>query len=103
MAELQKIVKEKHTYKHRAYTVFSALREKMSNSFRISIKIGGPDWKQAQEWGDYHFALAMKRQFEILGHSVRIDILPEWETPQAFGDDVAITIRGLSRYQYQVL
>nr|MDJ0515286.1 glycosyltransferase [Trichodesmium sp. MO_231.B1] len=99
VAELQKIVKQKHTYKHRAYTIFSALREKMSNSFRIGIKIGVPDWKQAQEWGDYHFALAMKRQFEILGHSVRIDILPEWENPQIFGDDVAITIRGLSRYQ----
>ena len=99
VAELQKIVKEKHTYKHRANTVFSALREKMSNSFRIGIKIGVPDWKQAQEWGDYHFVLAIKRQFEILGHSVRIDILPEWENPQIFGDDVAIVIRGLSRYQ----
>ncbi|NER06636.1 MAG: glycosyltransferase family 1 protein, partial [Okeania sp. SIO3C4] len=99
VAELQKIVEEKHTYKHRAQTVFTALREKMSNSFRIGIKIGVPDWKQAQEWGDYHYALAMKRQFEILGHSVRIDILPEWETPKAFGDDVAIVIRGLSRYQ----
>ncbi|WP_426582966.1 tetratricopeptide repeat protein [Dapis sp. BLCC M229] len=99
VAELQKIVKEKHTYKHRAHTVFYALREKMSNSFRIGIKIGVPDWKQAQEWGDYHFALAMKRQFEILGHSVRIDILQEWETPKTFGDDVAIVIRGLSRYQ----
>ncbi len=41
----------------------------------------------------------MKRQFEILGHSVRIDILPEWENPQIFGDDVAIVIRGLSRYK----
>ncbi|NEQ74834.1 MAG: tetratricopeptide repeat protein [Okeania sp. SIO2C9] len=99
VAELQKIVEEKHTYKHRAQTVFTALREKMSNSFRISIKIGVPDWKQVQEWGDYHYALAMKRQFEILGHSVRIDILPEWETPKSFGDDVAIVIRGLSRYQ----
>ncbi|MGD1808720.1 tetratricopeptide repeat protein [Dapis sp. BLCC M126] len=99
VAELQKIVKEKHTYKHRAHTVFSDLREKMTNTFRIGIKIGVPDWKQAQEWGDYHFALAIKRQFEILGHSVRIDILPEWENPQIFGDDVAITIRGLSRYQ----
>ncbi|MGB3509520.1 MAG: tetratricopeptide repeat protein, partial [Microcoleaceae cyanobacterium] len=98
VAELQKIVKEKHTYKHRANTVFTALREKMSNTCRISIKIGVPDWKQAQEWGDYHYALAMKRQFEILGHSVRIDILPEWETPKSFGDDVAIVIRGLSRY-----
>ncbi|NEN93776.1 MAG: glycosyltransferase family 1 protein, partial [Okeania sp. SIO3H1] len=99
VAELQKIVEEQHTYKHRAQTVFTALREKMSNSFRIGIKIGVPDWKQAQEWGDYHYALAMKRQFEILGHSVRIDILPEWETPKAFGDDVAIVIRGLSHYQ----
>ncbi len=99
VAELQKIVQEKHTYKHRAHTIFSALREKMSNSFRIGIKIGVPDWQQAEEWGDYHFALGMKRQLEILGHSVRIDILPEWETPKAFGDDVAIAIRGLSRYQ----
>lgn len=99
VAELQQIVKEKHTYKNRANTVFATLREKMSNSFRIAIKIGTPDWSQAKEWGDYHYALAMKRVLEMQGHSARIDILPEWETPDNFGDDVTIAIRGLSSYQ----
>jgi tetratricopeptide (TPR) repeat protein/GT2 family glycosyltransferase/spore maturation protein CgeB len=105
VAELQQIVKEKHTYKYRANTVFATLREKMSNSFRIAIKIGTPKWSEAKEWGDYHYALAMKRAFEKYGHSVRIDILPEWEREESFGDDVSIVIRGLSSYKpksYQI-
>ncbi len=98
VAALQEIVKNKHSYKHRAQTVFNALREKMSLTFRISIKIGCPSWDVADEWGDYHFALAVKRSFERKGHSVRIDILPEWETPKSYGDDVTIVLRGLSEY-----
>ncbi|MEL7035959.1 MAG: tetratricopeptide repeat protein [Cyanobacteria bacterium J06592_8] len=103
--QLQQILQEKHTYNHRAQTVFTNLREKMTLKYRIGIKIGVPDWKQAKEWGDYHFAKAMKRAFERQGHSARIDILPEWENSQSYGDDVAIVIRGLSQYQpksYQI-
>jgi len=98
VASLQEILKNKHSYKHRAQTVFDALRDKMSLTFRISIKIGCPSWDVADEWGDYHFAMAMKRSFERKGHSVRIDILSEWETPKSYGDDVTIVLRGLSQY-----
>ncbi|MEI2418967.1 glycosyltransferase [Arthrospira platensis SPKY2] len=97
--KLKAIVNEKNTYKHRAYTAFESLKHKMSYTFRISIKIGVPRWEIVQEWGDYHFALAMKRAFERKGHSVRIDILPEWDTPKNYGDDVVIVLRGLSEYK----
>lgn len=97
--KLQQIVLKDHNYKHRAHTVYTALRDKMSLTFRISIKIGVPSLAEAQEWGDYHFALGMKRAFERQGHSVRIDILPEWDTSKAYGDDVVIVLRGLSSYQ----
>jgi len=99
VAKLQKIALEQHTYNNRAHTVFALLRDKICSTFRISIKIGVPNWEVANEWGDYHFALAMKRAFERKGHSVRIDILPDWETPKGFGDDVAIVLRGLNRYK----
>ncbi|MGJ3245146.1 MAG: tetratricopeptide repeat protein [Elainellaceae cyanobacterium] len=99
VAELQQIVLEHHTYRHRAHTVFAALKNKMSQTFRVSIKIGVPRWEVADEWGDYHFAIALKRALERHGHSVRIDILPEWETSHSYGDDIAITLRGLSHYQ----
>lgn len=105
VSQLQQFIREKHTYNHRAQTVYTALKEKMTQKYCIGIKIGVPDRKQANEWGDYHFAKAMKRAFERQGHSVRIDILPEWENPQSYGDDVAIVIRGLSQYQpksYQI-
>ncbi|MCH8505891.1 MAG: glycosyltransferase [Ectothiorhodospiraceae bacterium] len=96
--KLQAIVNEQNTYKHRAYTAFESLKRKIISTFRISIKIGVPRWEVVEEWGDYHFALAMKRAFERKGHSVRIDILPEWDTPKNYGDDVVIVLRGLSEY-----
>jgi O-antigen biosynthesis protein len=99
VVKLQKIVLEQHTYNNRARAVFGFLRDKMCCTFRISIKIGVPNWDVANEWGDYHFARAMKRAFERQGHSVRIDILPDWETPKGYGDDVAIVLRGLSSYK----
>ena len=52
----------------------------------------------AHEWGDYHFALALKRAFVKHGHAVRIDILPDWETTRGFGDDIVLVLRGLSQY-----
>ncbi len=99
VSKLQTIVNEHHTYKHRAYTAFKSLQAKMSSTFRLSIKIGAPRWEGIQEWGDYHFALAIKRAFERKGHSVRIDILPEWDTYQNYGDDVVLVLRGLSEYK----
>jgi O-antigen biosynthesis protein len=99
VAQLQQIVCKHHTYEVRANRAFESLRSKLAQTFRIALKIGVPHWEVAEEWGDYHFARAMKRAFERQGHSVRIDILPDWDTPKSYGDDVVIVLRGLSRYE----
>ena len=98
VADLQKTVLENHTYTNRAYQLQSILIDYFDNKFRIAIKAPVPKKADADEWGDYHFALALKRAFVKLGHSVRIDLLDDWDTPLGFGDNVVIVLRGLSKY-----
>lgn len=98
---LHKEVLEKHTYNHRANELQKVLMDYRSKKFRIAIKIPVPKVEVAQEWGDYHFALALKRAFVKLGHSVRIDIIPDWYCQAGFGDDVVLVLRGLSVYEPQ--
>lgn len=97
--KLQNIVFQKHTYSHRAVQMHNYLKEKMCRAFRISIKIGAPRKKDMKEWGDYHFAIAMKKKFEEKGHIVRIDPLKDWYHSPSMGDDVVIVLRGLSEYK----
>ena len=99
VADLRKTVLENHTYNHRTCQLQSILTGYFDRKFRIAIKVPVPKKKEANEWGDYHFALALKRAFVKLGHSVRIDLLPDWDTPLGLGDDVAIVLRGLSSYK----
>jgi spore maturation protein CgeB len=99
VAELRKSVLENHTYTHRAYKLQSILIDFFDKKFRIAIKVPVPKKGEADEWGDYHFALALKRAFVKLGHSVRIDLLPDWDTQLGFGDNVVIVLRGLSKYK----
>ncbi|TVR09401.1 MAG: glycosyltransferase [Phormidium sp. GEM2.Bin31] len=101
VAALQQHVWQQETYAHRASSVWTALRHKVSQTYRIGIKVGVPRWEERQNWGDYHFAQSLKRVFEQLGHSVRIDILPDWQGSRTFGDDVVIVLRGLSFYEPQ--
>lgn len=97
--DLRKTVRENHTYTHRAYELQSILTDYFENKFRIAIKVPVPKKAEENEWGDYHFALALKRAFVKLGHSVRIDLLHDWDTPLGFGDNVVIVLRGLSKYR----
>ena len=98
---LRNEVLEKHTYNHRARELQKILLDYRSGKFRIAIKVPVPKMEAAQEWGDYHLALALKRAFVKLGHSVRIDILPDWYCQIGFGDDVVLVLRGLSIYKPQ--
>jgi glycosyltransferase involved in cell wall biosynthesis len=66
---------------------------------RISIKCPAPNAKIAHHWGDWHFANSLSRALERLGARVRIDLLCDWDNPQADSDDAVIVLRGLSRYQ----
>lgn len=97
---LQTEVREKHSYAVRAMALRSTLT-KTANELSIAIKCPVPRKNESDLWGDWHFALALRHALVRLGHPTRIDILPEWQTGLSQGDDVTITLRGLSRYKPQ--
>jgi spore maturation protein CgeB/GT2 family glycosyltransferase len=96
---LRRRVLSRHTYRHRARTLKHLLISRARLGYRIGLKIGAPNRREIQHWGDYHFALSLGRYLAQQGHSFRIDCLDEWDRPDSFGDDVVIVLRGLSRYQ----
>lgn len=99
-AELRKHVLAHHTYSHRAATLRKTLQAHLAPGvLRISIKVPIPRESEQQQWGDYHFALGIKRAFEKQGHVVRLDLLPHWDGGLGMADDVVLVLRGLSRYQ----
>ncbi|MCE3602894.1 glycosyltransferase [Massilia sp. P8910] len=100
-ARLHREVLDKHTYDQRAATFRQRLRGLLDQSLRFAIKIGVPSVKEREQWGDYHFALGIKRALERRGHVARIDILPDWYGGLCASDDVVIVLRGLSQYQPQ--
>ena len=75
------------------------LRDFHRRSLRIALKVPAPSAEVAHEWGDYHFALSLRRCLWRRGHSVRIDLLPAWHGPERLGDDVTLVMRGLSAYR----
>ena len=95
--ELQGFVLENHTYDHRAGTLKQIL-EKYILKTKISIKIPAPNWETVHEWGDYHLAVGLKKEFEKKGCEVVLQILPEWDSESDAHCDVVIVLRGLSKY-----
>ncbi|NJR57769.1 MAG: glycosyltransferase [Cyanobacteria bacterium CRU_2_1] len=69
-----------------------------STFYRVGIKICAPHLREGYLWGDFHYANSLKRAFEQLGHTVRIDCQDAWNTNIADQDDVVIVLRG--RHQY---
>ena len=61
---------------------------------RYGLRIGVPTWEVAETWGDYHFARGLQRSLERAGHPTRIHFLPDWDSPTAARDDVALHIFG---------
>ena len=97
--ELLRIVEERHTYGHRAAEAWRFVSRAAKDQLRIAIKIGTPTSAVRAEWGDYHFAAAMKRSLDRQGHTTRIDCIDRWNCPETFGDDIVIVLRGLSKYE----
>ena len=95
--ELQKFVLENHTYEIRANTLKETLKQYFLKT-KISIKIPAPKWETVHEWGDYHVALGLKKEFEKKDCDVLLQILPEWDNDDDAKCDVVIVLRGLSRY-----
>lgn len=98
VAKLRAKVLGAHTYRHRAKAAFEFMKSTGTKQLRLSIKIGAPNSASRNEWGDYHFAVALKKYFNRLGHSVRIDCLDAWYGAGTLQDDVVLVLRGLSRY-----
>ncbi len=63
------------------------------------FKIGVPTWREAEQWGDYHFVRALSKALEKKGHVCRIQVLPEWKGREDGSSDVTVHIKGLSRYK----
>lgn len=68
-------------------------------SLRIAIKIAVPGYKVRREWGDYHFAVALKNAFARLGHDARIDLLKNWDGAHCSDDQVVLVLRGRVAYR----
>ena len=96
--ELQEIVLEKHTYENRANTLRNILEQQYILKTKIAIKIPAPKWKQAHEWGDYHLAVSLKKEFEKNDCNVTLQVLSEWNSDLDSDCDVIIVLRGLSKY-----
>jgi O-antigen biosynthesis protein len=86
-----------HTYAHRARCLVEVLREHEARP-SFCLKIGAPDWEQAERWGDLHFARALQRELRGRGHRCLIQVLEEWENDEGLHYDVVVVIRGLSRH-----
>ena len=64
----------------------------------IAIKIGCPRIAERQNWGDYHFAVALNQCFIKRGLKSRIDFLPDWYKYSKAGD-INLVLRGLSNFK----
>lgn len=64
----------------------------------IAIKIGCPKVSEKDNWGDYHFAVALAQCFIKRGVNARIDFLPMWYKSARDGD-INFVLRGLSQFK----
>lgn len=96
--ELREFVLNNHTYDIRARKLKEILFKKTSlNDKKIAILAPVPKWEERNAWGDYHFAVAMKKCFVKRGYEAEIRILPQWDND--FDGKYIIVLRGLSIYQ----
>jgi GT2 family glycosyltransferase/spore maturation protein CgeB len=93
----QRMVLEGHTYEKRAEQLTTILRRR-AGALGFCIKTGIPMRKEAESWGDLHYARAIKRQLEERGHPCKIQTLDEWDAPEGLSYDVALHLKGLTPY-----
>jgi glycosyltransferase involved in cell wall biosynthesis len=76
----------------------SAIRDSLvgwASATRFGLRIGVTSWEVIDRWGDYHFARGLQRALERAGHPTRLHFLPDWTSPAAARDDVAVHLFGL--------
>lgn len=97
VAELQAIVRREHTYENRARDVVRFLRQAEKRQLSIAIKIAAPKRQTKDEWGDYHYAEALRCSLARVGVRSGIFFLDEWDSKAAAAADVSLVLRGLNR------
>lgn len=80
------------------HPIVTPARDAGTDRLRWAIKIAAPDVTVRDGWGDYHFALALKRALERLGQQVAVDCRHAWYRDTAELDDVVLVLRGLGEY-----
>jgi len=66
-----------------------------ASATRYGLRIGVTGWDVIDRWGDYHFARGLQRSLERAGHPTRLHFLPDWASPTAARDDIAVHLFGL--------
>ena len=80
------------------WTEDHAGRFKMPDKLSFAIKSPAFDNEQTLSWGDYHFALSLKKALNKLGYPARVDLHNYWYDNGYMTDDVVIVLRGTKRY-----
>ncbi len=65
----------------------------------LSIKIPTPMWSEASRWGDYHFALALKKYLLREGIYVKIQVKKEFYKEEYNFHESTLLIRGLTTHK----
>jgi O-antigen biosynthesis protein len=75
------------------------VRDRSPRPLRWALKIGAPTVARRTNWGDWHFALALKDALERRGQHVVIDCSDAWHRPTSRLDDVTLSLRGVAPYR----
>lgn len=95
-AEMQKVIREKHSYDCRARSLVQVLGS--GPPVRIAIKCAAAQ-QYREQWGDYHFACGLADALRRLGYVARVDCREEWYGGICESDDLAIVLRGRVEYR----
>ena len=75
------------------------IHQRRERPLRWALKIGCPTVARRNNWGDWHFARALKDSLESCGHEVTIDCKDEWYRSSSYLDDVVVVLRGVWVYE----
>jgi glycosyltransferase involved in cell wall biosynthesis len=70
----------------------------MTRPLALAIQTATPDRREAYAWGDHHFAGALAKAIQALGHYARVDCRSEALRARYHDFDAVLNLRGLARY-----
>jgi O-antigen biosynthesis protein len=82
-----------HTYDVRAATLRDLLLERSTHP-TFELRIGAPNRRAAQRWGDLHLAEALGRALSARGSASRVSTVEEWTERRAHAADVVVHLKG---------